>query len=150
MTTAYDVPAEPLIQKMAVKLKERPELSPPEWSAYVKTGANREKPPQQKDWWHVRLAAILRKVYIQGPIGTERLSAEFGGNKNRGSKPNRVMKGSGSIVRKSLMQLEKAGLLTSVKGKGRVVTPAGQKFVDTIAHELHKELALKNPELGKY
>ncbi len=150
MTTVYDVPAEQLITKMAMKLKEKPELVAPEWSAYVKTGVNREKPPEKKDWWHVRQAAILRKVYILGPIGTERLSAEFGGSKNRGAKPNKAMRGSGSIVRKSILQLEKAGFLMSVKGKGRVVTPAGQSFVDNTANEVHKELAMKNPELGKY
>jgi len=93
---------------------------------------------------------VLRKVYVKGPIGTERLSAEFGGSQDRLVKPNVATKGSRAIVREALQQLEAAGLVVADKNRGRVVTPKGQKMLDGLAREVMKELASKEPELGKY
>ncbi|MEM2869508.1 MAG: 30S ribosomal protein S19e [Thermoplasmata archaeon] len=150
MTTVFDVPADALITRVAEKLKQMPELAPPEWAAYVKTGPHREKPPEQRDWWHIRMAAILRKVYILGPVGSSRLSAKFGGARDRRDAPNISVKGSGSISRKGLQQLERAGLVTTTKGRGRVVTPKGRRLLDNTAHEVAQELEKKLPELAKY
>lgn len=150
MTTVYEVPPQPLIDLTASKLKEYEQIVPPGWAADVKTGTHVETQPVQKEWWHVRTAAVLRKVYVNGPIGTERLAAEFGGSKDRRAKPNRAVKGSRSIVRKALQQLEAAGLVTADKNRGRVVTPKGQSLMDNTAREVMKELASKDPELSKY
>ncbi len=150
MTTVFDVPPEALIPKVADKLKQFAEIQPPEWAPFVKTGPHREKPPENPNWWHARMAAILRKVYVLGPVGTSRLSARFGGARDRRDAPNKAVKGSGSISRKGLQQLEKAGLISSIKGKGRVVTPKGRKFLDNSAHEVAQELARANPALPKH
>lgn len=151
MTTIYDVPAEKLIDAAARRLQELPEIKPPEWAFFVKTGVHREKPPVRKDWWHVRSAALLRKVYMLGPIGTERLAAEFGGNRDGGSAPKHPKKGSRNVVRKSLQQLKAAGLVADEpKNRGKVITPKGQSFLDNTAHDVMKELAAQRPELGKY
>jgi small subunit ribosomal protein S19e len=59
-----------------------------------------------------------------------------------GYAPDEFKKGSGSVARKSLQQLERAGLIKQVqKGvhKGRVVTPAGKKFLDKIATQIISE-----------
>jgi len=112
---------------------------------------HREKPPVRRDWWQVRSAALLRKVYMLGPIGTERLAAEFGGNEDRGSAPKHPRKGSRNIVRKSLQQLKAAGLVADEpKNKGKIITAKGQSFLDNAAREVLKELVVKQPELGKY
>ena len=150
MTTCYDVPPEKLITSVATKLKSDTAIKPPEWSEYIKTGTHKEKAPTQDDWWYTRVAAVLRKVYILGPIGSSRLSAEFGGYKDRGSKPNRAVRGSGSIARHSLMQLESAGYIEKNKNKGRVVTPKGRKLLDNTANEVMSELAKDNKALAKY
>jgi len=150
MTTVYDVPADLLIKRTAENLKKMTEITPPEWAPYVKTGRHRERPPMEQDWWHTRVAAVLRKVYINGPIGTERLTSMFGGAADRGSKPDAAVKGAGSIVRTSRQQLEKAKLLQNIEKKGRMVTPEGRKFLDNIAHEIKMELGKTNPELMKY
>ena len=133
MTTVYDVPAENLIRKIAEKLKTMEVCKQPEWAPFVKTGVNREKAPVDPDWWYVREAAILRKVYMKGPIGTMHLRAEFTGFRDRGSKPNLAKMSSGSIVRTALQQLEEAELVKTVKGKGREVTPGGRKILDNMA-----------------
>ena len=146
MTTVYDVPPGQLISKLAEKLKQVPEIVPPEWAPCVKTGLHREKPPESPDWWHTRMAAILRKVYVYGPVGTSRLSARFGWSHDRRDSPNKSVSGSGSISRKGLQQLEKAGLVQNLKGKGRTVTPKGRKLLDNTAYEVLKEMALAKPE----
>jgi small subunit ribosomal protein S19e len=150
MTTVYDVPPRKLIDAAAARLKELKEIAPPEWASVVKTGLHRETQPVQPDWWHTRAAAVFRKVYVMGPVGSEKLAAEFGGSQDRLVRPNKAAKGSRSIVREALQQLEKAGLVQADKNRGRIVTPKGQKLLDDVAHEVMKELASKDPELVKY
>ena len=150
MTTAYDVPPEALIRKISEKLKEENAITSPEWAAFVKTGIHKEKAPVDPDWWYTRVAAVLRKVYMKGPIGSERLSAEFGGKRDKGSKRYKAARGSGSIARKSLAQLESAGLVEKNKNRGRMVTSRGRSMLDNIAHEVKKEVMVDNPAMAKY
>ena len=145
MTTVYDVPPGPLIERVAIALREKGKVAPPPWSTAVKTGVHREKPPVQEDWWYVRCASILRKVYVYGPIGTAQLSALYGGPQDRRAKPNRAKRGSGSIARHALAQLEESGYLSKTK-KGRAVTPQGRSFLDNVAHEVVKTLPKAAPK----
>ena len=152
MTNIFDVPPNDLIEEAAKQLQKNEHIKPPEWAAYVKTGAHKERPPARDDWWYVRAAAILRKVQILGPIGVSKLRTKFGGKKNRGYKPEKFVKASGNIIRKILQQLEKAGLVTQAqKGvhKGRVITPKGRSFLDKIAVSLAKGKYLKSDESDK-
>ncbi|HEV8359171.1 MAG TPA: 30S ribosomal protein S19e [Candidatus Thermoplasmatota archaeon] len=150
MTTPYDVPPAPLIEALSAHLKERPSIQAPEWARYAKTGVHREKAPVNRDWWHTRVAAVLRKVYLDGPIGVERLRGEYGGSRDRGAAPDRAKKGSGSIIREALQQLEKEKLLENVKGVGRRVTPTGRALVDKAAYEAKQKLLPEIPALSKY
>jgi small subunit ribosomal protein S19e len=140
MTTVYDVPADHLIRKTAEELKKRQQIKPPAWAAFAKTGVHKEMPPEDPDWWFIRAAAVLRRVYVDGPLGVERMRSFYGGNKNRGSKPNAFRKGSGSILRKALQQLEAAGFVVHDK-TGRRISPAGMAFLDGVA----KEVSLNPP-----
>ncbi len=149
MTTAYDVPANDLIMKIEESLKKNECMKPPLWKSFVKTGVHKELPPINDDWWFTRGAALLRSVYINGPIGVERLSSIYGGKQNRGSKPHIKVKGSGSIIRKLLQQLENSGLVESTSN-GRKITPSGQSFIDNLSYETKKEILEKYPELKKY
>jgi small subunit ribosomal protein S19e len=135
MTTVYDVPADHIIRRVAEELKKRKEVAPPEWAAFAKTGVHKEMPPEDPDWWFIRAAAVLRRVYVDGPLGVERMRSFYGGKKNRGSRPNAFRKGSGSVLRKSLQQLEAAGLIVHDK-TGRKVSPAGMSFMDNLSHEV--------------
>jgi small subunit ribosomal protein S19e len=124
-----------LINRVAQKLKESGKVKPPEWAAVAKTGQHRQLPPAQPDWFYTRSASILRRIYIDGPVGVQRLRSLYGGRKNRGVHPDRHERGSGAIIRNSLQQLEKAGYVKSVK-EGRVVTPEGMSFLDKVATEM--------------
>ncbi len=138
MVTIYDVHPGELVANLAVKLREMDAIKPPEWADFVKTGRHTEKAPVQKDWWFTRAASVLRKVYIEGPIGTERLAATYGGFADKGSKPNKAVKGSRSVTRKCLMQLEASGLVAKDKNKGRVVTAKGRALLDKVANDVHE------------
>jgi len=150
MTTAYDVPADKLIASLAEEMKKNESITAPEWSSLVKTGIHKERAPDDPEWWFTRVAAVLRKVYLDGPIGTEQLSAHFGGAVDRGSKPYHTWTGSRSIIRLSLQQLEQAGLVTINKNKGRVISPQGQSLLDNTSHAIFQELVKDNPKLAKY
>jgi len=139
MTTIYDVDPSELIKKAASSLKSTDEIKEPEWAKFVKTGASKERPPVENDWWFTRTASLLRKVYVLGPIGVNKLRKKYGGKKNRGHKPEKFYKGGGNIIRKILQQLEKAELIKHAeKGvhKGKIVTPKGKKFLDKMATEI--------------
>lgn len=141
MGNIFDVPINEFIVKLAEELKKVEQIRPPEWSFFCKTGTHKARPPVQTDWWFIRSAAILRSVKVLGPIGTQKLRLKYGGKKRRGHCTEHFYKGSGSVIRKILQQLEKAGFIKQVKKdvhKGRVVTSAGDKFLNNIAIALMK------------
>lgn len=150
MTTVYDVPAKALIDHIAKKLQQEKIIVAPEDASYFRTGVTKEQPPENKQWWHTRCASILRKIYINNSIGIEQLRAEYGGKRDRGSKPYKARSGSGAITRHAVQQLEQAGLVTKVKGRGRILTPKGRSFLDNASHEVLNEVSSYHPELKKY
>ncbi len=151
MTTIYDAPASKLIEKLAKHLKENvDEVNPPSWASIVKTGAHVEKQPQNPDWWYTRCASLLRKIYVHGPIGVEKLRAEYGGRKDYGVTLEHAAKAGGAIVRKALQQLEAAGLIETFQPRGRRITKEGRKLLQELTEELTKELIKKHPGLEEY
>ena len=137
MVTVYDVPPQELIAEMAKRLKEYDSIKPPEWAGYVKTGRHVERAPSQDDWWYTRAASVMRKIYTKGPMGSSRLAAEYGGYADRGAKPNKAVKGSRSIARKCLMQLEESGLVQRDRFNGRAVSSKGQSLLDNAAKTVY-------------
>lgn len=136
MAIIYDVDVNKLIDRAAEKLKGI--IKMPEWANYVKTGRHKERPPIDNDWWYKRAASILRKIYILGPIGTNKLRRKYGGKKNRGMKPEKTYRGGGKIIRVILQQLEKNELIKQDKKgihKGRIITNKGKSFLDKLAKQ---------------
>lgn len=137
MTNIYDVSAEKLIKKAAEELKK--DIKMPAWAKFVKTGAGKERPPVDIDWWYARAASVLRKIYINGPIGVEKLRKKYSSKKNRGCKPERVYIGSGKIIRTILQDLEKIGYIKFAEKKvhkGRIITAKGKKFLDNLSKNI--------------
>jgi small subunit ribosomal protein S19e len=152
LPTPYDVPPSILIEKLAKHLKEEyvDEINPPTWATFAKTGIHAQRPPRNPDWWFTRCSSLLRKVYVKGPIGIEKLRSEYGGRLDRGAKPEHAKKGSGAIVRKALQQLQTAGLVEPKKNEGRVITSKGRRLLDGLATKIKSELEKTEPELKKY
>ena len=151
MTAPYNVPAFKFIEKLAKYLRENvDEVQPPAWASDAKTGTHVEKQPQNPNWWYIRSASILRKIYVHGPLGIEKLRAYYGGRKDFGTKPEHAVKAGGSIIRKVLQQLEAAGFIQKANLKGRKMAPKGRKLLQEVAEDLQKELVKSVPELKKY
>ena len=163
MTTHFDVSADLLIPALADAMEGIDAISTPDWADYVKTGVTRERPPTQANWWFIRSAALLRKVARNGPVGVTALSQMYGGRKDNGSMPNTPATGSRHIIRTSLQQLQDAGLVELVPSKevesedgkvqlysGRVITAAGQKLLDQVAHNVREQANEAYPGLDKY
>ncbi|MHA1377518.1 MAG: 30S ribosomal protein S19e [Candidatus Helarchaeota archaeon] len=153
MVTVYDVPTKILIDEIASILKSNYEqVNPLNWIAIVKAGVHKENPPEEaEEWWYIRCASILRKIYIHEVIGISKLRNIYGGRKRRGPKPNVFRKGSGAILRNALHQLELAGLVQIIEKKGRKLTAAGRSLLDHTATQLKLKLQkIKYPGLVKY
>lgn len=141
MASVYDVDPRLLIEAASKELQRNPSIRPPLWSKFVKTGNHKERQPARSDWWFVRAAAVLKTIYSRGPVGVSKLSVKYGGKKRRGAASPKFTRGSGSILRKVLQQLESAGYVKQSKTgvhKGRVVTPEGKSFLDRIAISIMK------------
>ncbi len=139
MVTVKDVSADKLIGRLKEDLKQVKEIQPTEWSYFVKSGVHKERPPQQEDFWYIRSASVLRRIYLDGPVGTERLRSYFGGRKRRGHKGAHFRKASGSMIRNILHQLETAGLIEKNQNKiGRKISTKGRQLLDRISYEVSK------------
>jgi small subunit ribosomal protein S19e len=140
-----------LIEKIAKHFKENvDQVNPPAWASIVKTGSHVEKQPQNPDWWYLRCASVLRKVYVHGPIGAEKLRENYGGRKGSRVAPAHAAKAGKTIVRKALQQLEAAGFVETLKPQGRRVTREGRRLLQELSEELHKDMVKALPELEKY
>ena len=140
MISPREVEPQKFVNALKEELKKVKEIAPLPWSQFVKSGMHRERIPQQDDFWYIRNASVLRRLYLDGSVGVERLRSYFGGKRRRGHKPAHFRKSSGSILRKILQQLETAGLVEKNPNKiGRKLTPAGRKLMDKIAYEVSKQ-----------
>jgi len=126
------------------------EIQPADWAGFVKTGSHVERMPQNPDWWYVRSASVLRKLYMNGPVGVSRLRKEYGGRKRRGVRPAHFAKAGGNILRSILQQLEQAGLAQKDGTKGRVVSGKGRSLLDAMSTQIKRDLDRENPELQNY
>jgi small subunit ribosomal protein S19e len=137
MATVYDVPADKLIKETAQDLKENIKLEQPAWTQYVKTGTSRERKPSDENWWYMRAASLLRRIYLDGPVGVQRLRSFYGGRKNRGRRPEEFRRAAGKIIRTLLKELDTAGLTESSRA-GRKMTVKGHSYLDKISTKIAK------------
>ena len=145
MTTAYDVPAGVLIERLSDYIKGNiNEIKPPVWAEYVKTGSHVERAPHDPNWWYVRTASLMRKLYMNGPIGVSNLRKAYGGRKRMGVRPAHFRKAGGNILRKILQQLETAQLVEKVDKKGRIVSLKGRSLLDAMSGQIQEGNGKRN------
>ncbi len=109
MAKVYDVPADVLIERLATILKSE-DIPAPSWTPFVKTGAHADKPPQDREWWYTRCASVMRKIYLNGPIGINELRKDYGGGKPSGYGAAHHKSAGGAIIRNAIQGLEKLGI----------------------------------------
>ncbi len=142
MATVYEVSAGDLIEAAAKDLKENVKFKKPGWADYVKTGTHVERMPENPDWWYHRAASVLRKVYINGPVGVQSLRVAYGSTKNRGVKPEEFRRAGGKNIRTIMQEFDRIGFTEKVLTKGqcgRRVSSKGQSYLDKIATNLLKK-----------
>jgi small subunit ribosomal protein S19e len=133
MSSIYDVKASEVVRAAAERLKGK--IKKPDYVNMVKSGPSKERVPQDKDFFYVRSASLLRQVYLNGPIGVSRLRTKYGSRKEHVVHRRHHMKSGGSIIRDALQELERLKYVKNTKA-GRVVTPEGRSFLDKIASEI--------------
>ncbi len=136
MTNAFDVKGSALVRLAAERLKGL--MAKPAYIDYVKSGANRERTPNSPDFWYIRSASILRQVYMNGPIGVERLRTRYGSRKEHVIHRRHHTKAGGSIIRDACQSLEKLEFVKNTKA-GRVITPKGKSFLDKLSREVEAQ-----------
>jgi small subunit ribosomal protein S19e len=125
-------------EKLAGALKQVPEFKAPDWVVFVKSGASRERPVEDVDFWYKRAASILRQIYKKKIVGVNRLRTKYGSRKSRGFKPEEFRKAGGKIIRTILQQADAAGfteIAKDIKGvrsrrPGRQLTEKGKSFME--------------------
>merc|ERR1712006_56254 len=120
--TVKDVPADEFIKACAEFLKRQPKFDVPKYHDIVKTGVIKEFAPYDEDWFYVRSASILRKVYLRKGTGVGALKKWYGGSS-----------GTHRGTRKAMLELEKLEMMEHCSDGGRVITSKGRAEMDRIA-----------------
>ncbi|KAG1670373.1 hypothetical protein FOA52_000133 [Chlamydomonas sp. UWO 241] len=129
-----DVPSDAFIKAYSAHLKSNDKIHLPTWVDVIKTGAFKELPPQNVDWYFVRAAALCRRLYIRPGMGLGHFQHAFGGReRRRGCKPEHHALAATGNIRHILRNLEAVGLIEKCPTGGRKLTPSGQRDMDLIA-----------------
>eukprot|EP00761_Pharyngomonas_kirbyi_P010053 gb/GECH01010071.1/.p1 GENE.gb/GECH01010071.1/~~gb/GECH01010071.1/.p1 ORF type:complete len:145 (+),score=27.34 gb/GECH01010071.1/:1-435(+) len=138
--TVKDVPAAEFIKEYAAHLKRTGKIQEPKWVDIAKTGVHRQLPPQDPDWYYIRLASMSRRLYMRPGAGIGAFRKVYGSTKNRGVKPNHFTKAAGGVIRNGLQQLEELKLVEKSSKGGRLISSIGQRDMDRIAGRVATKL----------
>jgi len=144
----FDIPASDLIEEIAKDLAGEFKVEKPAFTEYVKTSSHKERAPQRDDWYYVRAASILYRIFKEGPLGVGSLRTYYGGKKNRGVRPHRFRKASGKVIRQAMQSLENAGLIKKAD-KGRAISPKGHSYLVKKSKAVEALLSGKRVALAK-
>merc|ERR1711934_1348817 len=137
--TVKDVPADEFIKACADYLKRQPKFDVPKYHDIVKTGVIKELAPYDEDWFYVRAASILRKVYLRKGTGVGALKKWYGGSTgtHRGTRKGHFSTASGAIIRKAMFELEKLQMMEHCEDGGREISSKGRAEMDRIAGNIN-------------
>ncbi|MCL5430121.1 MAG: 30S ribosomal protein S19e [Candidatus Marsarchaeota archaeon] len=133
MSNVYDTNPQELVKAAAQKLKEK--VKKPDYINYVKSGSDKERTPQDPDFFFVRSASVLRQVYLNGPVGVSRLRTRYGSGKEHRVHRHHHIRSGGSVISDSFKALEQLNYIKKTK-RGRVITPQGKSFLDKTCKEI--------------
>eukprot|EP00759_Apiculatamorpha_spiralis_P007309 PhF_6_TR14306/c0_g1_i1/m.22975/K02966/RP-S19e, RPS19; small subunit ribosomal protein S19e len=143
-----DVDADQWIKGFAAHLKQQGQLDVPEFVDFAKTGISRVLSPQNPDWYYVKAAAVLRRVYLRPFTGIGGLRRVFAKTWGR-SRPQHLVLAAGGVTRKVLQSLEKLNLLTKSEDGGRVITKSARRDCDRIAMKVLGRKVRIEPKAAK-
>lgn len=145
--TVLDVPANELINSVAMFFKEKNVIKLPKWSSLVKCSHANEIVPLNPDYMYYKAAAIARMLYItkSKTVGVGSIRTMFGKKERRGAQPAKFMRASGKIIRVLLQQLKENKYVENYKNKdqdvsyGLVLTSNGRTELDKIAAKIARK-----------
>ena len=134
--TVRDIPAAKFIAAYAEILKNNDNFVVPKWADLVKTGVHKELAPYDPDWYFVRAAAIVRKIYLRKGTGVGDLKKRFGGSYRRGSRPEHHRDSAGGIIRACVLSLDELKVTEKCAKGGRQISRVGQQALDLVAGQV--------------
>lgn len=131
-----DITAPKFIAAYAEVLKNNDKFVVPKWADLVKTGVHKELAPYDPDWYYIRAAAIVRKVYLRQGTGVGALKKRFGGAYRRGARPEKHQDAAGGLIRTILLALDELKITEKAPNGGRKITRVGQQALDLVAGQV--------------
>ena len=120
-------------------------ITPPHYNNLVKCSYSNELAPLDPNWFYVKAAAVVRKIYItkSKTLGVGSLKSMFNKKHRRGVNCSVTSRHSGKILRDIIGQLKKIGYVenyVSSEGAslGLLVTRLGKAQLDKISASLKK------------
>lgn len=155
MAKVYDAPADRLISKLSTDIREEmssKNIAMPGWIPFVKTGRQADRAPHERDWWYTRCASLLRKIYLNGPIGIGGLRTKYGGTTRsvHGYGFAHHVDSGGAIIRNAVHALESLGYIEKHSNGGRIISSSGMKKIDLAATQILEEMSKDNAKLKIY
>ena len=135
-TTVKDVDQDKIVQGVALFLKKSGKLKVPDNMDIVKTSKSKELSPYNNDWFYIRCASILRRMYHRGPIGVGGVKKIFGSRKRNGGCPSHFCRADGAVSRRAVQALENIKLVEKHAEGGRKLSAQGQRDLDRIASQI--------------
>ena len=135
-TTVKDVDQDKIVQGVALFLKKSGKLKVPDNMDIVKTSKSKELSPYNNDWFYIRCASILRRMYHRGPIGVGGVKKIYGARKRNGSCPSHFCRADGAVSRRAVQALENIKLVEKHPDGGRKLSAQGQRDLDRIASQI--------------
>lgn len=115
--TVKDVDQDKIVEGVALFLKKSGKLKVPENMDIVKTAKFKDLAPSDPDWFYVRCASILRRLYHRSPTGVGAIKKMYGGRQRRGVRPSHFCRADGCVARKSIQALENIKLVEKHPGE---------------------------------
>jgi small subunit ribosomal protein S19e len=134
--TVKDVDQDKIVQGVALFLKKSGKLKVPDNFDIVKTSKAKELGPTSIDWFYVRCASILRRMYHNSPIGVGGVKKIYGTRKRNGVLPSHYCRADGAVARRALQALEHIKLIEKHANGGRKLSAQGQRDLDRIASQI--------------
>uniref|UniRef100_A0A182PJA5 Uncharacterized protein n=1 Tax=Anopheles epiroticus TaxID=199890 RepID=A0A182PJA5_9DIPT len=143
--TVKDVDQDKVVEGVALFLKKSGKLKVPEYVDLIKTAKFKELAPTDPDWFYVRCASILRRLYHKSPAGIGSICRFYGGRQRHGVRPSHFCRADGSATRKAVQALEAIKLIERHSDGGRKLSSQGQRDLDRIA----AQISIKKREAAK-
>jgi len=120
---------------LAAYLKKTGKVSVPDWVDVVKLSRGNELCPSDPDWYYIRCASLLRRLYNTNHIGVGNFAKVYGVKQRNGTRPAHHVHASTAVIRKALQSMEALGYVEKNE-HGRSLHAQGRRLLDRISYQV--------------